>query len=150
MPVVAGVDESPLAVAVVARAIEAARFRGTDLHVVHVSYLPMVYSEIAINWDEVAEAQRSSVWGALEPVLHDPDVAIERVDLEGYPPDVLVDYANEMEASLLVVGTRGRGEFASLILGSTSHRAIHLARCDVLVVKATEAADSSYTSDNTT
>jgi nucleotide-binding universal stress UspA family protein len=40
-----------------------------------------------------------------------------------------------VNASVLVMGTRGRGEFASLILGSTSHRAIQLATCDVLIVK---------------
>ena len=44
-------------------------------------------------------------------------------------------YAKDARASLLVVGTRGRGELGALILGSTSHRAIHLASCDVLVVK---------------
>jgi nucleotide-binding universal stress UspA family protein len=71
--------------------------------------------------------------------MSEAGVAIERVDLEGYPPDTLVAYADEVGASLLVVGTRGRGELASLILGSTSHRAIHLSRCDVLVVKPTSS-----------
>jgi nucleotide-binding universal stress UspA family protein len=65
-------------------------------------------------------------------------VPVERVDLDGYPPDTLVAYADDAAASLLVVGTRGRGELASLILGSTSHRALHLAKCDVLVVKPQE------------
>jgi nucleotide-binding universal stress UspA family protein len=96
----------------------------------------MVYTEAAINWSEVAEAQRNAVWAAVAEDLEVEDVKIEQVDLEGYPPDVLVDYASQVDAELLVVGTRGRGEFASLILGSTSHRAIHLASCDVLVVKA--------------
>jgi nucleotide-binding universal stress UspA family protein len=61
--------------------------------------------------------------------------SVSRVDLDGYPPDALVGYAEEVAASLLVVGTRGRGEIAALFLGSTSHRAIHLAKCDVLVVR---------------
>jgi nucleotide-binding universal stress UspA family protein len=60
---------------------------------------------------------------------------VTKVDLDGYPPDTLSSYATEVEAELLVLGTRGRGELASLILGSTSHRALHLATCDVLVVK---------------
>jgi nucleotide-binding universal stress UspA family protein len=138
MTVVAGVDESPVSRTVVARAIEEARWRGADLHVVYVVYLPAVYTNAAVDWGEVAEAQRASVWAGLDDVIAESDVTIDRVELEGYPPDVLVDYADEVKASLLVVGTRGRGEFASLILGSTSHRAIHLARSDVLVVKAHE------------
>ncbi|HEU4915103.1 MAG TPA: universal stress protein [Acidimicrobiia bacterium] len=142
MTVVAGVDESPLSRTVVARALEEARWRDTDLHVVYVDYLPPVYTNVAVEWGEVAKAQRATVWGGLEDVLAESDVTVERVNLEGYPPDLLVDYADEVKATLLVVGTRGRGEFASLILGSTSHRAIHLARSDVLVVKAPADQDS--------
>lgn len=67
---------------------------------------------------------------------------VERGDPEGHPPDLLVDYASKVAASLLVVGTSSRGEFASLILGSTSHRTIPLAKCDVLVVKAKRAHES--------
>jgi len=136
MSVVAGIDDSPVASDVLAEAVEQARWRGTDLHVVHVFHLPMVYTEAAINWAEVAEAQRAAVWAAAAGELDVDDLEVERVDLEGYPPDVLVDYASQVDAELLVLGTRGRGEIASLILGSTSHRAIHLATCDVLVVKA--------------
>lgn len=135
MTVVAGVDDSPVSKEVVARALEQARSKGDDLHVVHVFHMPMVYTEAAINWNEVAEAQRQAVWGSLEGSLADPGVRVERVDLEGYPPDALVTYASDVGASLLVVGTRGRGGLASLVLGSTSQRAIHLAECDVLVVK---------------
>jgi nucleotide-binding universal stress UspA family protein len=47
----------------------------------------------------------------------------------------LVDYTKNVTAKRLIIGTRGRGEVAALVLGSTSHRALHLARCDVLVVK---------------
>lgn len=136
MTVVAGVDESATAAQVVGRAVDEARWRNTDLHIVYVSHFPTVYTQVAIDWDEVMEAQRTAVWSGIEEVIEESDVAIERVDLRGYPPDTLVDYVSDIDASLLVVGTRGRGDFASLILGSTSHRAIQLAQCDVLVVKA--------------
>jgi nucleotide-binding universal stress UspA family protein len=134
MIVVAAVDESPLAPLVVARALEQARWRDAELHVVHVVSLPTVYSEVAIDWNEVVEAQQAIVWAGVESTLADANVEVQRVDLEGYPPDVLAAYAAEKEAALLVVGSRGRGELASLVLGSTSHRAIHLADCDVLVI----------------
>ena len=138
MTVVAGVDESPISVQVVEAAVEQAKWRNSDLHLVHVASYPIGYSEVPINWGEVVDAQREVVWSQLEPVIPADGVSVERVDLEGYPPDVLVDYANEQQADLLVVGTRGRGDFASLILGSTSHRAIHLSKCDVMVVKTAE------------
>jgi nucleotide-binding universal stress UspA family protein len=141
--VVAGVDGSPVSELVVTRAIEQARWRETDLHLVFVSYMPLIYTETVIDWDQVLEAQRESVWKKLTDIIRDAEVEVRQVDLDGYPPDALVGYANDAEAALLVVGTRGRGELASLILGSTSHRAVHLARCDVLIVKAPETEDWS-------
>jgi nucleotide-binding universal stress UspA family protein len=143
MTVVAGVDGSPVSELVVTKAVEQAQWRETDLHLVFVSYMPMIYTEAVIDWDQVLEAQRESVWSKLAGIIVDIQVEVKQVDLDGYPPDVLVGYANDAEAALLVVGTRGRGELASLILGSTSHRAIHLARCDVLIVKAPETEDWS-------
>jgi nucleotide-binding universal stress UspA family protein len=143
MTVVAGVDGSPVSELVVTRAVEQAQWRETDLHLVFVSYMPMIYTEAVIDWDQVLEAQRESVWSKLAGIIDDADVEVRQVDLDGYPPDTLVGYANDAKAALLVVGTRGRGELASLILGSTSHRAIHLAQCDVLVVKAPETEDWS-------
>jgi len=135
MSVVAGIDESPTSRLVVERAIQEAQWRQTDVHLVYVTYMQAFYTEVAIDWTEILETQRAAVWSALQPTIERAEIEVSRVDLEGYPPDTLVQYASEVEASLLVVGTRGRGELASLILGSTSHRAIQLSECDVLVVK---------------
>jgi nucleotide-binding universal stress UspA family protein len=135
MVVVAGVDSSAHAVKVLGRAVEEARRRQAELHLVHVFNPPMISMEVPIDMAELAEADHKVVWSQLEPSLSGAGVPVTRVDLEGYPPDVLVAYATDVDASVLVVGTRGRGDFASLILGSTSHRAIQLATCDVLVVK---------------
>jgi nucleotide-binding universal stress UspA family protein len=139
MIVVVGVDESPLAKEVLGRAIEEAAWRAAELHVVNVFHLPFTYVDIPVDFVAIAEGHRSAVWGQLEGQLSESSLDIRRVDIEGYPPDSLVSYANEVGASLLVVGTRGRGELGALILGSTSHRAIHLASCDVLIVKPTTA-----------
>jgi nucleotide-binding universal stress UspA family protein len=140
MIIVAGVDDSAHARQVLGVAIEEARLREANLHVVHVVqspihfYLPM---DLAIPIDVAAleAAQRKAVWESLGSIIEKAEVPIKTVDLSGYPPDALVNYATENQAGLLVVGTRGRGDFASLVLGSTSHRALHIAKCDVLVVK---------------
>jgi nucleotide-binding universal stress UspA family protein len=133
--VVAGVDESALAGRVLARAMQQATWRGAELHVVSVFQLPIEYLEARMDPVAVTDAYQRSVFQPLEPSMAEAEVEVERVELEGYPPDTLVAYANDVGADLVVVGTRGRGELASLVLGSTSHRALHLAGCDVLVVK---------------
>lgn len=135
MAVVAGIDDSPVTRLVIEKAAEQALWRGTELKLVHVLHLPTVYAGALVDWRKVAAAQREAVWAVADSHLVDAEVTVERVDLDGYPADALVEYATEVDASLLVVGTRARGELASLILGSTSHRATYLASCDVLVVK---------------
>ncbi|KRE64976.1 universal stress protein UspA [Arthrobacter sp. Soil736] len=54
--------------------------------------------------------------------------------VEGFARSVLVDASNE--ADLLVVGRRGRGGFAGLLLGSVSSACVAHAHCPVLVVRA--------------
>lgn len=138
--VVVGVDSSEHAATVASRAIREAARREATLHVVHVFHAPVIpYLGSPIDIQAIADAERTAVWERITPALGHSDVEIERVDLEGYPPDTLVDYVKNIDAELLVVGSRGRGELAALILGSTSHRAIHLAPCDVLVVKPSHA-----------
>jgi len=66
-----------------------------------------------------------------------PSVSCEGEAVEGQPADVLLDQARN--ASLIVVGNRGHGGFASLLLGSTSQQVVHHATCPVLVVRGAEA-----------
>jgi nucleotide-binding universal stress UspA family protein len=62
----------------------------------------------------------------------DPVVAV----LEGPPADAILNVAGVRECDLIVMGSRGHGALASLILGSVSQRVLARARVPVLVVKA--------------
>jgi nucleotide-binding universal stress UspA family protein len=59
-------------------------------------------------------------------------VEMEQVVLEGDPAQVLC--AQSEQAGLLVVGSRGRGAFAGLLLGSVSTKCAHHSRCPVVIV----------------
>jgi nucleotide-binding universal stress UspA family protein len=83
----------------------------------------------------LVKSQRELVWEVVDPLLVDTTADTRKVDLDGYPADALVEYAKGIETEMIVVGSRGRGELAALVLGSTSHRVVHLSSCDVLVVK---------------
>ena len=58
----------------------------------------------------------------------------ERRVLFGLPAERLADLADEEDAELIVVGSRGRGAFKAAFLGSVSTSLIGIARCPVLVV----------------
>lgn len=139
MRMVVGIDDGPTSTAALKRSCTLAESLGAELHVVFVSHVPATVlaamSGLPSIGDDFAEAQRATVWKEAGPVLEGCSQPVTRVDLEGYPPDVLVEYAGEIGADLIVVGSRGRGDLASLVLGSTSHRVVNHAPCDVLVVR---------------
>lgn len=58
----------------------------------------------------------------------------------GYPSDVILDAGRD--ATLIVVGSRGRGEVRSMLLGSTSHGVLHHATRPVAVVHARGEVDA--------
>lgn len=62
-----------------------------------------------------------------------PDVSIDLLVISGRPERAIVEAAED--ASLVVVGARGRGDFASLLLGSVSRDVIQHADCTVYVVR---------------
>ena len=68
----------------------------------------------------------------------------ERRVLSGRPSDSLAALAAKEGAALIVVGSRGRGGFKTLVLGSVSNGLIGVAKCPVVVVPpgATPAASS--------
>jgi Universal stress protein family len=63
----------------------------------------------------------------------DPSVMVEQYVTSERPAAALLDAARE--AALLVVGCRGHGGFAGLLLGSVSQQVIHHAPCPVVVVR---------------
>jgi nucleotide-binding universal stress UspA family protein len=59
---------------------------------------------------------------------------VERRVASGFPAERLADLADEENAEMIVVGSRGRGAFKAAFLGSVSTSLIGIARCPVLVV----------------
>jgi nucleotide-binding universal stress UspA family protein len=53
----------------------------------------------------------------------------------GYAAREIVNDAQEHGAGVIVMGSRGRGDLAGLVLGSTAHKVIHLADRPVLIVR---------------
>jgi nucleotide-binding universal stress UspA family protein len=84
---------------------------------------------------EEAESQEENAERLLENVLVGADlVDAERRARVGDPAERLADLADEENAELIVVGSRGRGAFKAAFLGSVSNALVGVARCPVLIV----------------
>jgi nucleotide-binding universal stress UspA family protein len=141
MPIVAAIDPSPAARPVLDRAIDQARKAGTALHVVHVFHPPTALYAMSGSYvfeeETLEEAERRSVWESVGPQLETAgDIEVVRQDLRGYPVTLICEYAEDVDADLIVMGRRGRGGFSSLVLGSTSQGVLTNSHCDVMIVKS--------------
>jgi nucleotide-binding universal stress UspA family protein len=143
--IVVGVDSSEGAKAALRFALDEAKLRQATLRVVHTWQFGYIGVRGIEGYSPVAGADlgelRRSAEVALDAVLHEvaPDangVAIERHVSEGAPATILVDESRK--ADLLVVGSRGHGGFAGLLLGSVSQQCAHHASCPVVIVRASE------------
>jgi nucleotide-binding universal stress UspA family protein len=61
--------------------------------------------------------------------------------LEGPPANAILNVADVRQCDLIVMGSRGHGSLASLLLGSVSHRVLSHARVPVMVVRTAEELD---------
>jgi nucleotide-binding universal stress UspA family protein len=141
--VVVGVDHSDGAKAAVAFAYEEARLRGATLRAVHawqfayVGYTGYEGRMPAVGGDirELRDAAAVALEATVHEVLPDPgDVEVVQRVVEGAAGATLVEESRD--ADLLVVGSRGHGGFAQLLLGSVSQQCAHHAACPVVIVRA--------------
>jgi nucleotide-binding universal stress UspA family protein len=151
-PVLAGVDASAGARSALRYAADEAAGAGARL-IVATSFRPVssliwaeagYYSSEATGtptFDDQAREAAGRVAAAAARTAKDrhPNLAVHELVLSGSADRELVIAANA--CGLLVVGTRGHGGFAGLLLGSVSHGVIHSSPCPVAVVP-TNPSDS--------
>lgn len=65
----------------------------------------------------------------------------------GGPAHVIADAAAKEHAEVIVVGTRGHRQIASMIIGGVTHRLLHLATCPVLAVPPARTGSTSESTD---
>ncbi len=139
-PVVVGVDGSPASDRATEFAFAAAAARGVPLVAAHTwtdTSMGTVFglTGVSVDWEsllgeeERALADHLAVWQSRYPQVEVRAlVTVER------PVRTLLEQS--AGAQLLVVGSRGRGGFAGMLLGSTSQAVLHHALCPVAVVRA--------------
>ena len=134
--IVVGVDGSSHSEEALRWALGQARLTGHPVEAVISWRIPAVGVDgagalMAIDWEGDATSMlENTVARAVDS--SDADRVSQRAVM-GHPGQVLVDAA--ADAALLVVGSRGRGGFTGMLLGSVSQHVIARAACPVVVVR---------------
>lgn len=140
-PVVVGVDGSVYTSPVVGAAFEEAAMRGAELVAVHaacdldLSNLVDAAGRDAEVWwrSRIADEETVLAERLAEATASCPDVPVFKVVVRDRPAWNLGQCAET--AQLLVVGDRGRGGFAGMLLGSTSQTLLGSVRCPLMIVR---------------
>lgn len=141
--IVVGVDGSAPAETALRWALAEAQLRGAVCEVIHAWSYPVV-ADIAgmaaagVAWPDLEADARRVLDEVIERVRPDTEgVRLTVRAVEGTAAGVLIEAARD--ADLLVVGSRGRGGFVGLLLGSVSQQVAHHAPCPVVIVPVPRA-----------
>ena len=138
--IVVGIDGSANSKHALEWAAREARVHGTSLTVVLAWEVPAgVFggSGFVAATQELMDDLTTGARERLEGTLADAASSLEGIDVhrsvvQGSAARVLLDAARD--ADVLVVGTRGRGGFAGLLLGSVSQQCAHHSPCPIVIV----------------
>ena len=142
-PVVVGLDGSTASEQALGYAFQAAARAGAAVWAVHawddlgLLHSPMAPAE-AVPVDQIeAAAQRMLAEQLASWQEKYPDIVVEREVIRERPAAALIELGRR--ARMIVVGSRGRGGFARLLLGSVSQAVVRYASCPVVVCRGNPA-----------
>ncbi|MBI1980231.1 MAG: universal stress protein [Methylocystis sp.] len=130
-------DGSEPAFRAFALALEMAKQNQSALHMICVEELPNLADFIEEVKDSTALAERrfEAVRRRALDQAAAADVSVQIHVVVGHPVRDIVQFANDLEAELLVIGATGHSAFYERMIGSRADRIVQLASCPVMVVK---------------
>jgi nucleotide-binding universal stress UspA family protein len=138
--VVVGIDGSDHSQRALRWAHEEAKLRAASLRVIYAWRLPTYAAGYGfapgdlVDPKVMSDSANEQLDNAVTEIVGDStDVQVERKAIEGMAAQVLVEEAEG--ADLLVVGSRGHGGFAGLLLGSVSQQCAQHATCPVVIIR---------------
>jgi len=148
--IVVGLDGSQPAQAALEWTVGLARQVGGDVVAVYAIVPPSTIEyafgaqfalppQLDEKWRAETRREFEEIW--CQP-LDDSGLAYRTLFEEGRAADVIASTAARLEADLVVVGRRGRGNVADLVLGSVSHELTHRCRRPVVVISGPRPASS--------
>lgn len=135
--ILVAVDHSEISDRAVVAARDLAVLSKGEVWVLHLREREMGAKTGMLVIDETTDDANAAVAAAVD-VLAQAGVKAHgevRNTIFGFAAREIINDANEVNADVIVMGSRGRGDLAGLLLGSTAHKVIHLSERPVLVVR---------------
>ncbi len=140
--IVLAVDGSQQSEAATPTAAGLASIDGSELYVVHAgptAHLPYAYPYLAKNvesfFEQANEEARKFLETRVEQIRSQTDAPVHTHLRPGAPEKEIVELAEEIDAGLVILGSRGLGGIRRALMGGVSDAVVRHARCPVLVVR---------------
>lgn len=140
--IVLAVDGSRQSDAATSTAAGLAGIDGSELYVVHAgptAHLPYAYPYLAENvesfFEQANEEARKFLETRVEQIRAQTDAPVHTHLRPGAPEKEIVELAEEIDAGLVILGSRGLGGVRRALMGGVSDAVVRHARCPVLVVR---------------
>ncbi len=135
--ILVAVDHSEMSDRAVIAARDLAALSKGEVWVLHLREREVGAKIGVLVTDEGADEANAAVAASVEVLTRGGVKAHGEVrhTIFGYAAREIVNHAQEIGADVIVMGSRGRGDMAGLLLGSTAHKVIHLSDRPVLVVR---------------
>lgn len=126
--------------------IDLAEQYGGDVHVIHVVDTGGLLSESSDTRDSLEQEGKRAI-SKVEAMARAHGVPVETTVREGEPAEEILDYADEIEADVIVAGTHGRTGVKRHLIGSVAERLVRHATCPVTTIRLPETDVTIVDSD---
>ncbi|MCS3901275.1 universal stress protein [Methanococcus voltae] len=135
-------DGSDVSLEAIEHAVSIAKTTGAEIFGVYVldttPYTEIPADGLWSNLKEILEEEGDNALHLVAKAARKYDVAFKNQVLEGNPEKEIVEFADKINADLIVMGTTGKTGFDRLLLGSVAERVLKHTKCPVLLVRQKE------------
>ncbi len=138
--IICGVDFSPSSKGAFEKALSMAQNFEASLEVLHVIHVPNVEAiGLSKNIGEekilAYKAQKTDELDAFVSDYNTDGTTIKKHVLWGNPAQVILNYAEDDDTDLIVLGEKGEGQIKRMIMGSTTEKVMRSTNCSLLICR---------------
>ncbi|MDD2339338.1 MAG: universal stress protein [Methanosarcina sp.] len=119
--------------------IEIAKLSGATVHALYVVDTPSIISETWTAGKELVHeliiSEGKKVLSRVKKITEDSGVEVKEVLLEGHPSEEIINFAENNNMDLIVMGTLGKTGIEKFLMGSVAENVVRNSKIPVMVVR---------------
>lgn len=116
--------------------LEIAKSTGAEVYAVYVANISCCSPSMPESYDWEIGKEGSEAVAEIEEIGKEVRVPVNPVLLQGYPAQEILNFAEQNDIDMIVMGTQGKAGLDNFLLGGVTEKVIRHAKAEVLVVRA--------------